>query len=260
MKSLLTLVVAALLTGAAARPGRAQSLPVAADFAAERGTAFQLLLDNQPVPGQRSGQVYLENLAPGQHWVDFLVEGPWGAPRRVRAAVWLEPGLATSFVLTQRPGYGLQLRQVGTTALAGYGYAGQGRTYGQPDGGRNGAYPPVASPAPYPPNSDYPAPEAGYLVPLSPADVADLAQALRRCPFDDKRLPLLHQALAHSYLHAADLALLVRTMTFDNSQKETARFGYAHLADPQNFHRVLEALTFPSSATEVLNSLGLASR
>ena len=264
MKTLLTFAIAGLLLGAATLPGRAQNGPVAVDFAAERGAVFQVVLDNQPLTVRPTGQLHLENLTPGRHWAEFTVLGP-GAPRRVRAAFWLEPGLATRFVLTQRPGYGLQLRQVGTAALDGYGYEGQGRTYGSPDEADPGAagyppYPPVGGlgQPPYPPGPGYPAPNAGYLLPMSPAEVADLVQALRRCSFDSRRLPLLHQALAHSYLQSADLALLVRTMTFSDSQKETAEFGYAHLSDPHNFYRVLEALTFSTGASEILADLGLA--
>lgn len=265
MKAFLTLLVTGLLAAAATLPSRAQNGPVVVDFAAERGAVFQISLDNRPLTVRPTGQLHLENLAPGQHWAEFTVLGQPGAPLRVRAALWLEPGLATSFVLTQRPGYGLQLRQVGTAALAGYGYEGQGRTYGQPEATGPGQagyppYPPLAGQPPYPPAPGYPAPEAGYLVPMRSADVANLAQALRRCNFDDKRLPLLYQALAQSSLRAGDLALLVRTMTFSDSQKETAKFGYAHLVDPQNFYRVLEALTFSTSANEILADLGLARR
>ncbi|MEJ7662030.1 MAG: DUF4476 domain-containing protein [Hymenobacter sp.] len=120
---------------------------------------------------------------------------------------------------------------------------------------------PASRPAPLPPAPGYPAPEARATWCLcASADVVNLAQALRRCNFDDKRLPLLYQALAQSSLRAGDLALLVRTMTFNDSQKETAKFGYARLVDPQNFYRVLEALTFATSANETLADLGLARR
>ena len=96
--------------------------------------------------------------------------------------------------------------------------------------------------------------------PLSPRDAADLTQALSRCPFDEQRLDIAHQALEHSSVRAVELAALVRTMAFDKSQKELAEFGYAHVSDPQNFYRVYDALTFPQSAREVQRALGLPTR
>jgi len=227
-------------------------------FSVERGLPFQLTLDGRTAPGM-APQIRLDNLTPGRHLVELgLDAGPLGRrPVRVRAAVWLEEGLETTFVLTERPGFGWRLRQVSTTALPGYGYEGQGGSYA--DGG---SYPDPTGNPPYPtaggPGYPVPAgPAAGYLLPLSSQDAADLTEALRRCSFDDKRLLLFHQALDHSYLRASELAALLKTMSFPDSQKEVARFGYPRLADPQNFYRVCEAFTFPTYADAVLKELGL---
>ncbi|MEJ7662031.1 MAG: hypothetical protein WKG07_21900 [Hymenobacter sp.] len=96
MKAFLTLLVTGLLAAAATLPGRAQNGPVAVDFAAERGAVFQLTLDDRPLTVRPTGQLHLENLAPGQHWAEFTV---LGQPERARSAcglpLWLEPGLAT---------------------------------------------------------------------------------------------------------------------------------------------------------------------
>jgi len=232
-------------------------------FSTERGLPFRLTLDGRTAPGV-APQIRLDNLAPGRHLVELgLDAGPLGRrPVRVRAAVWLEEGLETTFVLTERPGYGWRLRQVGTAALLGYGYEGQGGSYA--DGGSYAApggsppYPTAGGPgypAPAGPGASYPS-DPGYLLPLSPQDAADLTEALRRCSFDDKRLLLFHQALDHSYLRAGELATLLKTMSFPDSQKEVARFGYPRLTDPQNFYRVCEAFTFSTSADAVLKELG----
>lgn len=289
MKALFTYCLAGLLAFAGARPAQAATPPVVVNFSVERGQAFSLLLDGQAVTRPTAQQVHLDNVAPGEHQVELsLATASRGRGQRVQATVWLEEGLETSFVLTQRPGYGWQLRQVSTAALPGYGYADQPGTYGQPaDPGyadqpsdnapASGGYPPTAGPAAgypagtgyppagstpgyppggYPAPGNYPAP-GGYPQPLSRQDAADLVRTLRQYPFDDKRLPLFYQAVGRTYVRADDLAAMVRTLTFSESQQKAAEFGYTHLVDPQNFHRVLAALTFPTDASRVLDHLGL---
>lgn len=262
MKTLATLLAAGLLVLGCATTSQAAWPPVEATFGTERGMPFSLRLDGQPVARFATQVVHLDQLAPGQHWVEISLPNVRSGPR-VRAVVWLEAGLATTFMLSERPGYGWQLRQVGTAALEGFGYEGQGQTYSLPPTAAMpgaGSYPlpsgpvlPAPSPTPAP---TYPAP-AMPLTPMSPAETAELVQTLRSYSFDDRRLPLAQQALAHSYLQAAQLASIVRALTFSESQKRVAVFGYSHLSDPQNFHRVLNALTFPTDANSVLTELGL---
>lgn len=315
MKALFTYCLAGLLIFAGAQSSQAATPPVVVNFSVERGQAFSLLLDGQAVTRPTAQQVHLDNVAPGAHQVEVsLPTAQRGRGPRVQASIWLEEGLETSFVLTQRPGYGWQLRQVSTTALPGYGYEDQPGTYAQPIDpgytgqpgnvpagptdyppttgpaggypGNSGGYPPTTGPtggyptgpagyppttgptgsypggAGYPPTGSYPAPggysgPGSYLQPLSRQDAADLVRTLRQYSFDDKRLPLFYQAVGRTYVRADDLAAMVRTMTFSESQQKAAEFGYAHLVDPQNFHRVLAALTFPSDASRVLDHLGL---
>lgn len=288
MKALFTCWLASLLLLAGARPSYAAEPLAIVNFSVERGLQFSLLLDGQPVAQPAQQQVRLDYLAPGQHQVELSLLNPVARGRggpRIRAAVWLEEGLETSFVLTQRPGRGWQLRQVSTAALPGYGYEDQPGTYSQqlpndqadnePGGNlpAGPAYPPVTGPAypggpGYPPTgapgypggpNGYPAP-GGYPAPFTSRDAAELVQALKQCSFDDKRLPLFYQALSRTYVRSDDLAAMVRTMTYSSSQKQAAEYGYAHLADPQNFHRVLAALTFPTDINPVLNDLGLQRR
>ncbi|AMJ67417.1 DUF4476 domain-containing protein [Hymenobacter sp. PAMC 26628] len=147
------------------------------------------------------------------------------------------------------------------------GYPTPGSSSGYPAPGNQPAYPGPGTysgpgnapnyPGPAGPGYGAPAPGPQYARPLSPRDAADLAQALSRCPFDEQRLDIAHQALERSSLRSVELAALVRTLTFDKSQKELAKFGYAHVVDPQNFYRVYDAFTFPTSAREVQQALGL---
>ena len=107
------------------------------------------------------------------------------------------------------------------------------------------------------PGGYYPAPAAPYFQPLSPAEVSGLQQSLSQRPFDDDRLSIAKQALGQSSLRADELTTLVRTLSFDKSRIELAKFGYAHVSDPQNFYRVYDALQFSSSIREVQQALNL---
>jgi hypothetical protein len=288
MSTLFTYCLASLMLLLGAGPSLAAQPLAVVNFSVERGQPFSLLLDGQPVTRPTAQQVHLDNVAPGEHQVELgLASAPRGRNgQRLRATIWLEEGLETSFVLTQRPGYGWQLRQVSTAALPGYGYEDQPGTYALPadpgynnqpanapagpagypatagpgypagPGGAVGAGYPPAGPPPYQPSAGYPAP-GGYPLSLSRQDAAGLVRALRECSFDDRRLPLFYQAVGRSYVRADDLAAMVQTMSFSVSQQKVAEFGYVHLADPQNFYRVLAALTFRSDAGTILDHLGL---
>jgi hypothetical protein len=279
MKALFTSCLASLLALASVHPSYADEPLATVNFSVERGLPFSLTLDGQPITHFTAQQVHLDTLTPGQHQVELNLGTPARGRRAqlVRATVWLTEGLETSFVLTQRSGFGWQLRQVSTAALPGYGYADQAGTYTQPSSEAaynappdEGGYPSVPSPA-YHPAPSYP-PVAAPTYPASPAypgvgayqpinsDVAGLIDALKQCSFDDKRLPLFYQVISRSYVRADDLALMVRTMTYSDSQRQVAEFGYGHLSDPQNFHHVLAALTFATDASTVLDNLGLQRR
>lgn len=282
MKALFTSCLASLLLLAGALPSYADEPLAVANFSVERGLSFSLALDGQPIAQATTQHIHLDTLAPGQHQVDLdlasAIRGRRG--QHVRATVWLEEGLETSFVLTQRPGFGWRLRQVSTVALPGYGFDDQPGTYAQPAPEAPGynapsndtGYPPVAGPA-YPTAPTGPSyPQVGPSYPVGPAypgpaaypagnnDAASLVQALKQCSFDDKRLPIFYQAMSRSYVRSEDLALMVRTMTYSDSQRQVAQFGYGHLTDPQNFNRVLAALTFSTDASTVLDNLGLQRR
>jgi hypothetical protein len=119
--------------------------PANATFVSERGQVFSLVLDGRPLTRPVARQVRVARLVPGQHWADFSVPTRYGPPLRFRTAVWLAPGLETSYVLVLRPGYGPQLRQLGAVPLGRPSYGPQG---GYPSGGYQG-YPPQQAPGPY---------------------------------------------------------------------------------------------------------------
>jgi hypothetical protein len=149
MKTLFTLAAAALVIWIA--PAIAIAAPPAppagATFVSERGQVFGLALDGQPLTRPVARQVRVARLVPGQHWADFSVPTRYGPPLRFRTAVWLAPGLETSYVLVLRPGYGPQLRQLGAVPLGRPVYGPRGN---YPGGIYQQGYPAAPQgPAPY---------------------------------------------------------------------------------------------------------------
>jgi hypothetical protein len=298
MKKLFTLAAAALLTWVAAAPVAAAPpmLPATANFVSERGQVFGLVLDGRPLTRPVARQVHVGRLVPGQHWADFSVPTRYGPPLRFRTAVWLAPGLETSYVLVLRPGYGPQLRQLGAVPLGRPGYGPQGS---YPGGGYQQGYPqPQQAPSPYDnaPNGydeddevgPPPSPAPGYgNVPYGndprngndygnnsapgypgggypPSNTPGVPNGgYYPGPANGSYLrplpPADVQGLTEALrtVRADELAQLINTLAFDKSRIELAEYGYTHVSDPQNFYRVYDALRYPSSIREVQQALGL---
>ncbi|WP_223653369.1 DUF4476 domain-containing protein [Hymenobacter psoromatis] len=124
-------------------------------------------------------------------------------------------------------------------------------------GGGNGAAPGGYSDDTAGANGEYPGATANDLQPLAPADVANLGQDLRQRTTDEERLRTATEALAQSSLRADDLTTLLRTLTYDATRIELARFGYAHVSDPQNFSRVYAAFQYRANVRALQQALGL---
>ncbi|MBD2769294.1 DUF4476 domain-containing protein [Hymenobacter sp. BT664] len=280
MKKALLLALVGLFTAVA--PALAYPPPAALNFASERGVPFSLALDGRPLTRGVARQVHVNRLAPGAHWADFTVPTPYGRAVRFRSRVWLEPGLETSFVLVTRPGRPLYLRQVGAVALYG-----QGRGYGNGSGRYNnrpvpynqGGYGDHRSPYDSnPSNNDYndynsrPNDPDSYDEALGdrgsysdsalddrimePQDVDALVQAVQQRPFEASKLSMAKEALSQSSIQADDLKRLLRSLNFEASRVELAKFAYPHVVDQQNFYRVYEAFSSASSQQEVQQAIG----
>ncbi len=165
MKTLRFLLATVLLSwvGNAAAMAAPPAPPANANFASERGQAFGLLLDGQPLTRPVARQVHVDHLAPGQHWAEFSVPTAFGPPMRFRTPVWLAPGLETSYVLVLRPS-GPRLRQVSAVPVPGPAYYGGGYPAPAPGGPQGGYYGNQPNNQPYPNNApygSYPAPAPG---------------------------------------------------------------------------------------------------
>lgn len=290
MKNALLLALAGLLSAIA--PAALAHPPAAnVNFSSERGVPFGLVLDGRPLTRGMARQVHVDRLAPGLHWADFTVPTAYGRAIRFRSRVWLEPGLETTFVLLARPGRPLDLRQVGAVALYGRGNGyGNGyynsprngpRGYGSPyDGYGNGA---AANSAPnqgydpnyggdgYDPNDGghddapdgagyYPGSAASSYRLMQSQEVTSLIQVVQQRPSEASKLSIAKEALTQSSIQTEDLKRLLRSLDFEASRVDLAKFAYVHVADRQNWYRVYQAFDYDASTQEVQRAIGSAPR
>ncbi|WP_324673748.1 DUF4476 domain-containing protein [Hymenobacter sp. GOD-10R] len=267
---------------------RGTAAPATVNFASERGLPFQLVFDGRPLLRTSASRVRIDRLTPGFHWAEFRIPTAFGGAVNYRTRLFLDPGLETSFVLLARSGYPPVLRKVaavpirtggfyppnapgypgGTYDDSGYGSSpnGNGRNGSGDynDGGYSGPanpipgpngpdanyptmpnnYPPAPNPAPYPNNDNYSSV-------MSAADVDGLVQFLQKKSFDDNKLPVIKQALGESLIQSADLARLLRTLSFESNRLDLAKYAYARVADRQNFYQVYDALQYSASSREL---------
>ena len=262
--------------------------PANVNFSSERGVPFGLVLDGRPLTRGMARQVHVDRLAPGLHWADFTVPTARGGAVRFRSRVWLEPGLETSFVLLARPGRPLDLRQVGAVALYGRGRGNGNGYYNDPRGGYGNPYGGYGNGAPvypaphdghdsdyeddgYDPSADgygtnpnnapsgagyYPGSAVSSYRLMQPQEVTSLVQAVQQRPFEASKLSIAKEALAQSSIQTDDLKRLLRSLDFEASRVDLAKFAYSHVADRQNWYRVYQAFDYDASTQEVQRAIG----
>ncbi|GGF02409.1 DUF4476 domain-containing protein [Hymenobacter cavernae] len=260
---------------------RGIAAPANVNFASERGLLFHLVFDGRPLLRTQASQVHIDRLTPGFHWAEFRIPTAYGGAVNYRTRLYLDPGVETSFVLLARSGYPPVLRKVAAVPIRSRGVYSPG-TPGYPggynpdygpdpngsgsnngdynDGGYSGpanpipgpngpdpnypTYPPVPEPAPYPNGN------SSYRV-MSAADVDGLVQFLKNKSFDDNKLPVIKQALGESLIQSANLARLMRTLSFESNRLDLAKYGYGRVVDRQNFYRVYDAFDYSMSSREL---------
>lgn len=128
MKKALLFCFGLLLLAAA----QLRAAPANVNFTSERGTPFNLRFDGRAMTRGGARQVQLNQIAPGVHWVDFVIPVGYGRSVNYRTRVFLDSGLETSYVLLTRPGFAPELRKVAAIPLRG------GYPVGPPRGGQGG--------------------------------------------------------------------------------------------------------------------------
>ena len=85
------------------------------------------------------------------------------------------------------------------------------------------------------------------------ADYLRLKATIDNQSFDSNKLAIAKQAAAANRMTAAQVAGLVRMLTFESNKLELAKAAYANCTDRNNYYLVNDAFTFSSSVTELTN-------
>lgn len=104
-------------------------------------------------------------------------------------------------------------------------------------------------PWPFPPGWPFPNLQMG----MPEADYLRLKTTIDNQSFDSNKLAIAKQAAAANRMTAAQVAGLVRMLTFESSKLELAKAAYANCVDRNNYYLVNDAFTFSSSISELTN-------
>ncbi len=82
-------------------------------------------------------------------------------------------------------------------------------------------------------------------------DVETMVRQLKAEPFDSDRLALARTLLSSSLFSSEQIARLVQTIDYSNSQVELLKYAYNHCHDPRNYSTAIEVLTFTADRKKV---------
>ena len=125
----------------------------------------------------------------------------------------------------------------------GYGYGQNTGYYGDDEGGGHGWDP---------------TPDNGYgggcgPMCMTPEMFGQLKGSVGSKAFESSKMEVVKQALNGNYLSSAQVADLMRMMTFESTKLELAEYAYTHTVDRQNYYLVNNSFTFESSIGELDN-------
>lgn len=91
---------------------------------------------------------------------------------------------------------------------------------------------------------------------MSPDVFGMVRNSISRLSFDSDRLAIARQAVQQNGCTAAQVAELMRMLSFESSRLDLAKHAYSFTADQQNYFVVYDCLTFSSSVRELQQYIG----
>lgn len=84
-------------------------------------------------------------------------------------------------------------------------------------------------------------------------DLVGMLLRMKGQPFDSDRLALGKVIVASSTLTAEQIGRLASTIDYSASQVEFLKYAFSYCADPQNYYKAIDALTFNSDKRKVMD-------
>ncbi len=89
--------------------------------------------------------------------------------------------------------------------------------------------------------------------PVSDYDFDLMRRNIENRSFESTRMQLAKQFIDNNYFSSRQIAVLMRTMTFESSKIELAKYAYPKTVDRNNYFIVNDEFTFESSIAELSN-------
>ena len=118
----------------------------------------------------------------------------------------------------------------------------------------------VSSPNPYnppynpptPPVNPYPPQMQGYCdMPMLATNFNTALATINNRSFDSDRLTLAKQIASSNCLTSSQVKQIIKTLSYESSKLDFAKYAYTHVYDPQNYYQINDAFSFSSSITEL---------
>ena len=84
-------------------------------------------------------------------------------------------------------------------------------------------------------------------------DLVGMLLRMKGQPFDSDRLALGKVIVASSTLTAEQIGRLAATIDYSASQVEFLKYAFSYCADPQNYYKAIDVLTFNSDKRKVMD-------
>jgi hypothetical protein len=94
-----------------------------------------------------------------------------------------------------------------------------------------------------------------YFYPMNYAEFAKAKQTISSQHFDDSRLCISKQVVASNRLLCSQIAELMKTLNFECSRLELAKYALNHAFDKQNIYLLYSAFKLKSSVQELQQSI-----
>lgn len=95
--------------------------------------------------------------------------------------------------------------------------------------------------------------DRGYGQLMSSASFNDVLRTMQRESFDNTRLSIAKQVADRNSLSSSQVREMVRTLSFENSKIEFAKYAYRGTVDKNNYYIVNDAFSFSNSRDELAN-------
>lgn len=93
---------------------------------------------------------------------------------------------------------------------------------------------------------------SGHIQPMGSNQFDALLKSVKKEPFDEEKISVIKMSTIKSNFTSEQVAALIKTLSFSNSQVNTAKYLFKYCTDPENYYRIVgNAFTFSTDKREL---------